>query len=342
MRNTLFALITCCIAGFGHAQQAYQFIGANLNPYTINPAAGGLYQVGQFESSSRMQWSGYDGAPKTFMFSGHSPVAMGKFKKHKIQEFNVDQEQFYSSPEVGLGSKHVLGGMFYSDIIGPFTKTALHASFAHHLALTKKLNAGIGLGFGYSNFRLNDAKVRLGQSDDVAYTTFLGSTSNQSLLDASIGLVVYNNNLFVGYSSSQLLNNAIHFNGITTESQLQRTHYLIAKYKHNLNFNYQVEPIVSMMTSKNNGLHYSLGARIIHKGFSWAGMHFTNQKGIAIQFGANLFKAFYANYAYQMYLGPIHVPGNGTHEIQLGYFLGKKRNIEKELKEPEKEGSIKQ
>jgi len=342
MRNTLFILLVLGVVGIGRTQQAYQFIGTNLNPFTINPAAGGLYQLGQFESSSRMQWSGYEGAPKTFMFSGHSPIAMGKFKKHKIQEFNVDQEQFYQSPEVGLGSKHVLGGMFYSDIIGPFTKTAFHGSYAHHLALTKKLNAGVGLGLGYSNFRLNDAKVRLGQTDDAAYTTFLSSSTNQSILDASLGVVIYNNNLFIGFSSSQLLNNAVNFNGVTTESRLQTTHYVIAKYKHSLNFNYQIEPVVSMMTSKNNGLHYSIGARVIHKGFAWAGLHGTNQKGLAFQVGSNLFKSFYANYAYQLFLGPIHVPGNGTHEIQLGYYLGKKRNIEKELKESEKEASPKQ
>ena len=71
--NLLIVFLGCLpLATF--AQQEFQFSNSAFNPYLLNPAAGGLTDVMQFEVASRVQWMGYDGGPSTFMASGHSQI----------------------------------------------------------------------------------------------------------------------------------------------------------------------------------------------------------------------------------------------------------------------------
>lgn len=335
MKNILF-ILSIVATPVVFAQQDFQFSNTNFNPYLVNPAAGGMTNVMQFESISRIQWLGYEGAPKTFLFSGHSQIGFGKFRKHKLEEFNVDDEKFFESPTISLGSKNIAGGRFYSDQIGPFSKTALQLTYAHHLQLTKDMNMGFGLGFGWSNFQLNSNEVKLNQADDVAYAQFLGNTSSQAMADASAGLVIYDENLFIGLSSTQLFGTGVALNGISTQSSLQRHYHFISKYKIPVNYNLSVEPVLMAQLTKNAPTSLTLGSRMIYKNFAWAGLQYKTSSNLIFQFGGNLIKNLYLNYSYQLSMGKIRVASNGTHEIQLGYYLGKKRNVEKELEEKEK------
>lgn len=321
------------ISSMAGAQQEFQFSNTSSNPFLLNPAAGGLTDVMHFEATSRMQWVGYDDAPKTIMVSGHSQIKL--FGSEKVLgEFNIKDEMLFRNPKVTVSKrKHIVGGKVWNDAIGPFSKTSIQGSYAYHLPLSKKLNMGAGLGFGFSNFRLNESRVILHQTDDDVYTQFLGSASQQNFGDAQLGLVVYGERLFVGLSGTQILKNTVELNQIITGSHFNRHAFLIAKYRIKLTDDSDLEPFTVIKSTLNSPISMDFGARYLYKTRSWAGIQYRTNSTIAMQIGTNLIKNIYFNYTYDHAIGKLSGSGSGTHEIQIGYYLGKNRNVDKELKE---------
>lgn len=322
------------LSAVAFGQQEYQFANTVNNPYILNPAAGGMTDVMQFEASTRMQWLGYDGGPKTILLSGHSQIKFGKSGEKALDEFNIRDEKLFQGPAVSTSkSKHVLGGKVWNDAIGPFSKTAIQGSYAYHLPLTKHINIGVGLGLGYSNFRLNDSKVILHQNDDNTYAQFLGNSSQQSFVDAQAGLVVYSEKFFFGLSATQFLKNKVELNQISTASNFNRHYFMIAKYKIEGEGDIAIEPNVVVKMVQNSPVSVDFGARALYKNSSWFGVQFRTSSSLVFQIGSNLIKNLYVSYAYEASMGKLRTAGNSTHEIQLGYYLGRNRNVDKELKE---------
>lgn len=322
------------LSAVAFGQQEYQFANAANNPFLLNPAAGGMTDVMQFEASTRMQWLGYDGGPKTLLLSGHSQIKFGKSGTKALGEFNIRDEKMFQGPTITTSkAKHVLGGKVWNDAIGPFTKTAIQGSYAYHLPLTGKLNIGVGLGLGYSNFRLNETKVVLHQADDNTYAQFLGNSSQQSFVDAQAGLVLYSRLFFLGLSTTQFLKNKVELDQISTASNFNRHYFMVAKYKIEGAGNISVEPNVIVKIVQNSPISLDLGARAIYKNSSWFGVHYRTSSSLVFQIGSNLIKNLYVSYAYEVSMGKLRTAGNSTHEIQLGYYLGRNRNVDKELKE---------
>ena len=337
-RKTIYSFVLgslLMISGNVFGQQEYQFTNSANNPFLLNPAAGGLTDVMHFEGSSRMQWVGYDGGPTTIMLSGHSQIKFfGGGESKVLSEFNVKDEKLFEGPKVTTSkTKHIVGGKVWNDAIGPFSKTAIQGSYAYHLPLTKKMNFGAGLGLGYSNFRLNESRVTLYQEDDNTYTQFLGNTSSQSMGDAQAGLVVYGERFFFGVSGTQLLKNKVELNQINTQSNMNRHLFMIVKYKLELGEDSDLEPSLVLKSTLNSPASVDFGMRYIHKNRSWAGIVYRTNNMMAFQIGSNLIKNLYFNYSYDLSFGKISAAGSGTHEIQLGYCLGKNRNVGKEIEE---------
>lgn len=336
MKTNLFIFSLVVLSSFNSmnsvAQQEYQFANTSANPFLLNPAAGGMTDVMQFEASSRMQWVGYDGGPRTIMLSGHSQFGSNS-NGHTLGEFNVKDEAFFQGPKVSIAKrKHVIGGKVWNDAIGPFSKTSVQGSYAYHLPLTKKLNFGVGIGLGYSNFRLNESKVVLHQEDDNAYAQFLGNSSQQSLGDAQAGLVIYGEKFFFGASSTQILKNKVELNQVMTGSNFNRHYFFITKYSFEVSSTLDIEPLAVLKIAESSPLSLDFGARFVFNKNSWATIQYRANNALVFQLGGNLIKNLYLNYAFEYGIGKIRSAGTSTHEIQLGYYLGKNRNVDKELK----------
>lgn len=336
-KSTLLIISTISLLSAGYCQQEYQISNAAVNPYVLNPAAGGLSDVVQLEITGRTQWMGYNGGPRTMMLSGHSQINIEK-KEKVLSEYNSTDESFFALPEVSAGKvKHVIGGKMSNDAIGPFSKTAAYGSYAIHIPLIRKVNIGAGVGLGWSNFRIDESRVVLYQEDDQSYQTFLGNTSLMNFADVSAGLVVYHKCFYLGLSTTQLLNNKVHFSDAGTLSNFSRHYFVIGRYTHEFNSSLSLEP---MMTAKFEGSSPSsidLGARIKFNKSSWFGLQYRSSNALILQVGSTLIKNLYLSYAYEHSTGKISTSANSTHEIQLGIFLGNNRNIDREIKDSKTE-----
>ncbi len=320
------------------AQQEGQYLNLSNNPFMVNPAAGGLSDVFQLELSSRRQWLGYEGGPRSLFLVGHSQFKVGKSKDAVLNEFNSANTTLFQSPERSVGKiKHVVGGKALYDAIGPFMKTSVYGSYAFHLPFTRKVNFGAGIGLGWSNLGVNQERVVLYQADDSAYDQFLGNSSTQNILDANAGVVFYGEKLFVGLSTTQLLKNDVVFQNIATESNFNRHYFVVAKYRFTLNEQFEIEPSAVAKFAENSPFSGDFGARLIYGKSSWFALQYRTSNALTFQIGSNLIKNIYVSYGYELGMGPLRTGTNGSHELQLGFYLGNNRNVAKETKENSKD-----
>lgn len=313
-------------------QQESQFIHTVNNPYLLNPAATGFADVMQFELTSRTQWLGYNG-PQTFQLMGSSRVKIGRKTDKVLSEFNVEDNTLFSNPKVNTGTlKHIVGGRVLNDAIGPFGKTSLFGSYAIHLPFTENLNFGAGIGVGWSNFRINQDRVVLYQQDDASYSQFLGTNNGQNILDANAGLVFYNSKFMGGFSMTQAFRNKARFTDVTTDSYYNRHYFLVARYRFDFENDFSLEPSVLAKFSEHSPASLDAGLRLGYRQSAWLGAQYRTSNAVTLQLGANIIKNMYLMYGYEIGTGKIRTAGNGTHEVQLGIYIGNNRNINKEIK----------
>ncbi len=325
------------VAGLTFGQQDIQFNQTASSPFLINPAAGGLMNVAEVVVGNRLQYAGVDGRPMTTYAGIQSMV---RFKKRKskalLSELSSIGQTFYSTPQRTVSYKQVAGLTFINDIIGPFTRTNVKANIGVHIPLSQKLNAGIGLGIGWSNFGIDNSKVILGNSNDKAYANYIGISASQNYLDAQAGLIVYNDRLLVSLSGSQIFNNKTRLSSITTESSFQPHLFVLASYRFDLGKNYGLEPIVQFKSVKHAPISYDIAMRLHYMRMGWISLSYRRQSAIGVGFGINLLARFNVSYSFEFGNGVTEKFGNTSHEVRLGFIFGHKRNMNKEFKQDEK------
>jgi len=325
-------------SSISYSQQESQFVNAINNPYLLNPAAGGMTDVVQIDAITRTQWMGYNGGPRTLLFTANSQINIGKKNNQVLSEFNIKDESFFKSPSRSVRKvKHVVGGKASNDAIGPFGKTTIHGSYGIHLPFTKKMNVGVAIGIGWGNFRINEDRVILYQNDDAAYSEFLGNSSTQNYFDANAGVVLYSNRFYVGFSSSQVFKNDLVFADVSTESHYNRHFFTLLKYRFSLGDKIEFEPSALLKFAEQSPLSADFGAQFIYGSNVWLGAYYRTSNALVFQLGANLIKNLYFSYSYGHTTGAIQVASNATHEIQLGLYIGNNRNTKKEIDQNKKE-----
>ncbi len=313
-----------------YGQQEGQFIQAVNNPYLLNPAAGGFTKVMRFELGIRNQWTGFSHEPQTLIVSGHSRI--GKRSKSVLDEYRNDQT-FFRSPKITGGElKHIVGGFVINETIGPFNRIAAQGSYAVHMPLVREVSIGAGLSAGINNFGIIQDRVVLYEEDDAAYMQFLSGASNQTIFNMNGGLVIYHPKFMIGFSTLQLLQNQAVFDGIATESLYNRHFYLMANYGFDVSESLEIRPTFTGKFASNTPFNVHGGIKGTYNSSVWAMVGYRTSGTLTFQLGANLIQNLYLAYGYEQGIGALQVQGNGTHEIQIGYYLGKNRNIDKELK----------
>ncbi len=336
MKKILF-ISSVLVAGLTFGQQDIQFTQTASSPFLINPAAGGMMNVAEVTLGNRLQYAGVDGRPMT-TFAGIQ--SMVRFKKRKskpvLGELASIGQTFYSTPQRTVGYKQVAGLTFINDVIGPFTRTSVKGNIGVHIPLSQKLNAGVGIGLGWSNFGIDASKVSLGSANDKAYTNYLGISARQNYFDAQAGLVIYNDRLLVSISGSQIFKNKVRLSDATTESMFNPHMYVLGSYRFDLGKKYGLEPIAQLRYVKHAPVSFDVAMRLHYMRMGWVSLSYRRQSSIGVGFGINLLAHFNVSYSFEFGTGVTEKFGNTSHEIRLGFIFGHKRNMNKEFKQDEK------
>lgn len=160
------------------AQQDPQYTQYMYNMSVINPAYAGLKENLNAGLLYRDQWSGLNGAPKTFTFFAHSPI----------------------------GEKTGLGLSAIANETGPVKETNVYADFSYRLDLgeSTKLAFGVKAGATFHNIGLIDVGNNSQDLNDAAFS----QNSNETFANFGAGFLLYGDNWYLGASIPNFLNSS--------------------------------------------------------------------------------------------------------------------------------------
>ncbi|MGM0635259.1 MAG: PorP/SprF family type IX secretion system membrane protein [Bacteroidota bacterium] len=172
-----FYLLFCAI-GFlflheAKAQQTPQYTQYMYNMNVVNPAYAGSKESLSVGMLYRDQWSGIDGAPRTFTFTAHSPLGNG----------------------LGIGVSAI------NDRIGPVEQSSAVADISYTLELGQTWNLAFGAKAGASFHDIGLANVDTQIDLDPAFS----GNYNETYGVFGAGVFLYSDKFYVGLSVPNFL-----------------------------------------------------------------------------------------------------------------------------------------
>ncbi len=289
--NYILLIITVCIIK-ANAQQLPQYSNYMINSYVMNPAVGGSNSYFEGVSNNRYQWVGITDAPRTFILSVNGPT---------------------KSLKVGLG------GLVFTDNVGPTRRTGFYLTYAYHLKITEKIKVSFGLSGGVLQFMVDGSKITLHDASDVAIT---GGVQSVMLPDFGAGVYAYSTDhkWYAGVSVPQILQNKIKFfdNSTSSLSTLATHLYVTGGYKFDLNDDFKLEPSACIKYASPAPLQFDLGLRAIYKDKIWLGGAFRYLDAISVLVGYTMMENITFAYSYDFTTTNIRKYSTGTHELMIG------------------------
>lgn len=227
--------ILLCVVGLlcykdSQAQQDPQYTQYMYNMNVVNPAYAGSKESLSIGLLYRDQWSGFDGAPRTFTFSAHSPI----------------------------GERTGLGLSAISDEAGPVKETNVYADFSYTIPFRNDLKLAFGIKAGAT---FQDIGL-YGLGLDISDPAFAENTSNTSP-NVGAGFLLYSNDFYIGFSVPNMLRSVhLDYNGV--EYGNEETHFFAtAGYVFQLNDNLKFKPSTLVKTAFGAPLSFDVNANFL-------------------------------------------------------------------------------
>lgn len=270
------------------SQQAVMFSQYYTNNMIYNPAISGSLDYSAFTFQSRQQWLGFEGAPLSANLSYHG----------------------------ALNNRSAMGYYLEHDRTYPSNQTNLNINYAYHVPLNADgthLSFGIGAKLMYYYLDFEPGEIPPGQ--DPAYN----DKSFEKLIgDASSGVYLYNQSLFVGYSVINMLQTPFNIeegDGFSKNIG-ERIYYGLLGYKFKIDRDWYLEPSVLIRNRDNGKSEYNFNTRVFYADQIWSGISIRSNSSLSFSVGTNADKIQYA-YSFDHYFGEISQYQLGTHEFTI-------------------------
>lgn len=291
----IFILTILFFAGIVNAQQLPQQTQFMFNQFAFNPAYAGVTDSWEAVANNRYQWIGITDAPRTFTMT-----AQGPFKNEKMG----------------------IGGMVYTDIVGPTRRLGFQASYSYHLKLSDEIQLALGLSFGFNQWLLDADKITTIDPDDPFFSNGLIKTISP---DAKFGFYMYHRNWYVGAALPQLLHNTLKFDqiGIIGRSYMEDHFYINGGYIFRLGDDWQIEPTALIKIAYPAPTKAELVLKVMYKELIWLGAGYRTNDAYTFMVGYNHNNNLKIGYSYDMSHTNLQNYNSGSHELLLSIKFGK-------------------
>jgi type IX secretion system PorP/SprF family membrane protein len=275
-----------CAASF--AQHNTLFSQYMFNGLLINPAYAGSNDVLSATAVDRMQWAGFDGAPKTLSFSIHSPL--------KNKKLNA-------------------GISFINDQIGITSRNKISGIYAYRLFLGKS-SLSFGIQGGIDLVRNNWNKIQTTTAGDYVFSA---PYSQQNIAETGFGIYYKAPKFFAGVSAPDLFSIGI------TSGKLYKPVLVTAGYLFSLSEDVKLKPSVLVKYINNSPTELDVNMNAYYKNFGIGVSYRTNDAMVfLVQYNINM--QLSAGYSYDLTTSRLGTFVRGSHEIMLKYEFGYKVN----------------
>lgn len=324
-----FLLYACFFTLFSaNAQQVPQFSQYLRNHYLVNPAAAGVYDFVDVTIGGRMQWLGFEDAPKTsYLYVSSSLSKQSRARYNPGLRISSGPVR---NPEIKTGKlKHALGGQIIADQYGAFRQMRASVTYSLHLPISRNYNLSFGTNLGLSNrsFLANRAQtlnLMTGASYvDNTYDNFVANSGAQNTFDLGAGMYLYSKKMFFGISADQLTKDFVKFGNVETTFDPNMHFQGTAGVKIPLSRDLTLMPAVLAKYTQSAPLSIEGSLLFEYKEWLWFGASFRNQDALVAMAGLNISDRFKFGYSYDFNISRMQNYSAGGHELVLGLMLGR-------------------
>ena len=277
------------------AQQDPQFTQYMFNMLALNPAYAGSGDRLNIKALTRHQWVGFEGAPTTQTLTAHSPI---------------------------VNESLCIGGTIMRDAHGPVTQYGFMADVAYRIFMGESKLA-FGLKGGLNLFQGKFAELNPLVAGDQVFQQNVNSKLDPQF---GFGMMYYSDRYYLGVSTPKLLRSEF----FETDSLAfvsepgQRSHWFLSGgYVFDMGIYHKFKPTFLVKAVQGAPVSFDLSANFLFYEKFWLGAMYRHQDAVGVLAQYNINDDFSIGYSYDYPLSTLHNYSGGSHEIMLGYLLGK-------------------
>jgi type IX secretion system PorP/SprF family membrane protein len=280
-------------------QQLPQYTQWSSHQFAINPAHAGIKSCIDIHSLYRMQWVGFEGAPKSGFLTISAPI---KTKR-----------------KVYLQARHGVGLRFETDQIGHFNTNRLNVAYAGHFNFSRDNRLSLGLYGGVIQFGFDPTNTVTIQPDPA-----VAQEASFIAPDASFGAWWNGENYYLG----AVLQNLIPYRWVDLGNDSRfRFHSLInAGYRMKINETVTVLPAFILKIPPRGPVALDIQAMVDLKDIVDLGLGYRNTDALLIFAGFKINQRFSLQYSFDLTLSPLRNGSSNTHELSLSFSACRPEN----------------
>ena len=278
-------------------QQQPLYSQYTFEPTVINPAFAGKEDNLSVSFLTRQQWLGMEGAPKNYILTGHQPFT----------------------------ENTALGGLFYSDIIGPKSQVGFYGIYSYTIELEEGvLSMALQAGGVYHSSNFNSLNIYDETGASVEDPVFIGNEVSKFLPNFGTGFLYEYNNLFAGLSVPRLFNNNLDEKGGISESKERQHYFLYTGINASLGEGVVLRPTLLYKKVRGTGAQYDINLSALLLERLWAGVTYRTSGTMSGMLDVYLSDKLSFGYAVDFGVsGKARNVETGTHELRLKFLFGK-------------------
>lgn len=291
LRVSTLVILTSLLGGFqSSAQQNAQFTQWSSHHFSYNPAHAGIKTCMDIHALFRLQWVGFEGAPRSGFITLTAPL-------------ETRRKQFFSA-------RHGIGFRMETDRIGQFNTTRFNVAYAGHFNFTQDTRLSLGLFAGALHFGYDPSKNITIEADPSVY-------QEASLIapDASVGAWWNGKNYYAGIVLQNLI--PVRWKNVGDQSQF-RVHTLInGGYRFAISESFTLLPAAIIRVPSGGPLSFDLQLLSDWRNKLQLGIGYRNQDALLFFAGFKINSRFNVVYSIDLTTSGLRNVSSNTHELSI-------------------------
>ncbi|SIR13276.1 PorP/SprF family type IX secretion system membrane protein [Pontibacter lucknowensis] len=316
MKKLILSILFVASALGVSAQNRKHIANFQLFQQYYNPSLTG-YEGSMLKGFHRNQWTGFEGAPRTYFASAELDLAdLTAWRKSDM--LRTRQDDYYNRQ---VGAKHAFGLSVLQDEFGPFSESQVQLGYASRVRLSERLSLRWGGAIVYNAQRLDGNRLTVDNESDPEFQGVLGQRLRQGKLDLNLGWTLTADNFYIGYAMQDVTKGGIVSGGDEFLQDLYtRKHLVQAGYRTAISDEFGL--VANAMFQYDNKLKESaeLQLKAIFQNMVWLGGSYRQDLAWSATAGLRL-DQFRIGYAYEIPIQNARHVSRSTNEISLTYNL---------------------
>lgn len=283
------------------SQQERQVSHYMYDQISVNPGSAGSSDMITTAAIMRQQWVGIDGAPLGVVLNLSAPFKLGT-------------------------THHGVGASIWYDEIGFSEDINLSLSYAYQFSVGNG-RLGLGISGSYINRKLDPewiiptSPVHDPQNDDAIPK----DNQNEFVFDLGAGMFYRTDELYVGISSTRIIQNEFTYSANSSTSGAEVTEKLVRHYYLTAGYNIQLpNPVLEfqpsvMLQSDATVTKIDLNTTFVYNKKFWAGVSYRVGSAIVGMVGLDILNGVKVGYSYDFDTSALSNFSKGSHEVMIGY-----------------------